>query len=95
MHLLSKGKLCGFPWKSWMTEPCSEPGWGQQPGCGAVLRQGCHLCGVTAELGSGGTAQAGIPGAQRAVGDTGTRGLGFLPGIPNEQGEENTEKICF
>lgn len=35
----------------------------------------------------------GLPGAQRAVEDKGKRGLGFLPGIPNEWDEENGENL--
>lgn len=37
----------------------------------------------------------GLPGAQRAEEDTGRQGLGFIPGLPNEQDEENGEKSLF
>lgn len=59
--------------------------WGQQPGRGAGMSP---LQGDSRVV-----PRCCPPGAQRAVEDKGKLGLGFLPGIPNEWGEENGENL--
>lgn len=82
-----QGKLSVFPvermdHRSWAGHgDSSQPGWGH------------HLCKVTAAPGQRWHSPGcpGLPGVEAK----GKRGLGFLPGIPNEWDEENGEILLL